>query len=264
MGLFRLAVAIRQAKTLTRYLPGIGYEICAALAADGSFHVLMGSRSTDKGNKAIAEIQSASPSASIELCQLDVTSDNSIANAVKQVNATHGRVDVLINNAGVFSTDKDPRAAMREDFETNATSPAMMTSAFAPLLRKSKTPRLIYVSSILGSIGVQSDPKGPAAAVPAQPYRMSKAALNMLVANVSYHHAKDGFKCFAFCPGYVTTDLGGTRKYKEENGGGDARISGQGVLKIASGHRDQEAGKFLHCGLIGTSPTKEADGQYPW
>lgn len=239
---------------------GIGYEICVALAAAGNFHVLLGSRSIDKGKKAISDLKDSNSSASISLLQLDVTSDDSIRNAVEHTESTYGRLDCLINNAGIISSNNNPREAMRETFETNSISPALMTTAFADLLRKSPLPRLIYVSSSLGSITIQSDISNPTSAVPYPPYRMSKAALNMLVANTAFTYAKDGFKCFAFCPGYVISDLAGQREFKEKTGAGDPMISGQGVLKIAQGLRDGEAGLFLHCGLSGP----EGDGVFPW
>ena len=205
----------------------------------------MGSRSLEKGHKAIASIQSSTPGAAISLVQLDITSDASIAAAVAEVKAQHGHLDVLINNAGVCPTDFS-RSALRDCLETNAISPAVVTEAFAPILLQSTAPRVVYVSSVLGSISQRCDPTTQAYSSDYKVYRTSKAALNMLVACDAWQY-EGKMKVFAYCPGYVITDLAGQRAEKEKAGHAKSPDgSARGLLNIADGKRDDEHGMFLH------------------
>ena len=109
---------------------------------------------------------------------------------------------------------------------------------------------------MLGSIGLRSDVGIPARQEDYKAYRISKAALNMLVACDAWEYQKDGIKVFAFCPGYVVTDLAGMRQAKVEQGAPTGEGSARGLLDIADGKRDADAGKFLH--------NRGDDGLYPW
>ncbi|ETN41073.1 uncharacterized protein HMPREF1541_03008 [Cyphellophora europaea CBS 101466] len=234
---------------------GIGLAACQLFATKSDYHCIMASRSLDKGKKALESIQSSNPSGTVSLVQLDVTSDDSIAAAVEEVKAKHGRLDVLINNAGICPVEFS-RTLLRDCLETNTISPAVVTEAFAPLLLKSSSARLIYVTSALGSIEKRSDPTDFAYDAPYKAYRISKAALNMLVACDAYEY-KGQIKTFAFCPGFVITDLAGMREEKEQ--GGVAKSpdgSARGLLAIAEGKRDEENGRFLH--------DEEPGNLYPW
>lgn len=225
---------------------GIGLETCSVLAHQPNTHVLLGSRSLEKGNKALADIQAKSPQGSISVVQLDVDSDASIAQAVKQVEDAHGKLDTLINNAGICPVEVS-RDLFRATFDTNCTSPALVTEAFAPLLRKSKTtPRVIYVTSVLGSVSARADPNDPVRSQPYKIYRMSKAATNMLALSDACEYEKDGFRVFAYCPGLVATDLAGLREAKLKWGAPGPEKSAQGLLAICNGEQDQNAARFLH------------------
>ena len=234
---------------------GIGFETCALFASQPQYHVIMGSRSLEKGQIALTQIQSRNPAGSISLVQLDITSDSSIDAARKSVESQWCHLDILINNAGICPLTFD-RKILRETLETNAVSPALVTEAFIPLLKKASHARVIYVSSVLGSIGVRSDADSQAYNEDYKAYRISKAALNMLVACDAWQYEKDGIKVFAFCPGYVVTDLAGMRKAKMDHGVPTPEGSARGLLDIAEGKRDADAGKFLHI--------KNGDGLYPW
>ena len=235
---------------------GIGLAACQLFAKQPDYHCIMGSRSLEKGQKSLAWIQSSNPSGGISLVQLDITSDSSIAAAVKEVQATHGYLDILINNAGVCPSDFS-RAVLRDCIDTNAISPAMVTHAFAPLLLKSiATPRVIYVSTALGSIQKRGDPNDIAYDAVYKVYRTSKAALNMIAACDAWEY-KDKMKVFAYCPGYVITDLSGEREAKEKAGIAKSPDgSARGLFAIAEGKRDEETGKFLHDEQVGEL--------YPW
>jgi NAD(P)-dependent dehydrogenase (short-subunit alcohol dehydrogenase family) len=214
-----------------------------------------------KGESALKSITSANSKASISLVQLDITDDASIAAAIKSVTSSHGSLDVLINNAGICPETMD-RKILQETFEVNAVSPALVTQAFAPLLLKAKDPRVIYVSSVLGSITQRSDPRGVSYQADFKVYRMSKAALDMLVACDAWEY-KDKIKVWGFCPGYVITDLAGHRESKKQQGiaiGPDT--SARGLRSIVLGKRDQEAGTFVYGG--GSAEGDPKAGVYPW
>ena len=234
---------------------GIGLAACMLFASQPNYHCIMASRSLEKGQKALESIQSSDSSSAISLVQLDITSNNSIAKAVEEVKAKHGHLDVLVNNAGVCPMEFS-RSVLRDCLETNAISPALTTQAFAPLLLQSSTPRVIYVSSALGSIQMRCDPKSIAYNEAYKVYRTSKAALNMLAACDAWEY-KDKMKVFAFCPGYVITDLAGQREEKEKAGiAKSPEGSARGLLAIAEGKRDEENGLFLH--------DEKAGELYPW
>jgi NAD(P)-dependent dehydrogenase (short-subunit alcohol dehydrogenase family) len=234
---------------------GIGLAACQLFAAQPNYHCIMASRSLDKGQKALSSIQSSNINITVSLVQLDVTSDASVTAAVKEIESQQGHLDILINNAGICPTDFS-RSILRDCLETNAVSPALVTQAFAPLLLKSSAPRVIYVSSALGSITKRSNSKEGAYDQAYKAYRISKAALNMLAACDAWEY-EGKVKVFAYCPGFVITDLAGQREIKER--GGIAKSpdgSARGLLAIAEGKRDEENGLFLH--------DEKAGEVYPW
>ena len=85
----------------------------------------------------------------------------------------------------------------------------------------------------------------------------------MLVANDTWRYEKDGFKCFAYCPGYVVSDLAGGREAKVKVGAGSPAESAQGILNIVNGHRDADVGKFVY-GTCGGAMARTEEGVYPW
>jgi NAD(P)-dependent dehydrogenase (short-subunit alcohol dehydrogenase family) len=226
-------------------------------ASSPSYHVIVGSRSVEKGEKALSELKAQNPKGTLSLVQLDVTDQTSIANAVATVEKEFGRLDVLINNAGIVTQKKTLIDQLRDAFETNTLGPAVVTDSFKPLLLKSKNARLIYVSSGLGSIAKRSNPNDPFAALKEYPYHMSKAALNMLMACDYAVLGPQGVKAWTYCPGYVVTNLTGTgekgRQERIANGAGSPRDSANGLLAIIEGKRDADVGKFVH-----------QDGLYEW
>lgn len=234
---------------------GIGLYTCSLLASLPAYHVIMGSRSIEKGQKAIAEIKSQYPNSSISSVKLDIDSDDSIAAAVDEVKSRFGRLDILVNNAGICPLDFS-RTILREALETNTISPAMVTREFAALLGKSSDPRIIYISSRLGSITLRFDPNSQAWNEDYKSYRISKAAMNMLVACDTWEYGKKGYKVFAYHPGYVLTDLANMREEKSKKGVATPESSARGILAIVQGKRDSEVGGFLH--------GEEAGLQLPW
>lgn len=220
--------------------------------AKGTYHILIGARSIEKGNAAVKELQSQGYEGTCEVLQIDQTDDDSIAAAAKQVESTHGRLDVLINNAAIAS-EEHTREAMISNLNTNASGPYFVTHAFRPLLQKTKasTARVIQVSSGMGSVSIKLDHSNWIAPIPALPYRASKAALSMVTAQLVFEFKDDNIKFFTVCPGFTVSNLGPQNKV--ENGAKPTDEAVRPLLKIVAGERDDEATKFLH-----------ADGQYDW
>lgn len=155
---------------------GIGYELSSQLMAQ-SHHVLLGSRSASKGEKAISSLEAMNHPGSVELLVLDVGSPDSVTAAAENVAARHGRIDALVNNAAVamFPDGTPVHEQMEAAFRTNAIGPQMMGDAFAPLLEKSiTTPRIVNVSSGAGSIGTRLKPDATMYKMSAPQYRATK------------------------------------------------------------------------------------------
>ncbi|KAF9876402.1 hypothetical protein CkaCkLH20_06345 [Colletotrichum karsti] len=188
---------------------GIGYEIAKRLASEHpDYHVYMTGRRKDAIEKAAAELRSAG--LDVEPMVLDVTSDDDIAAAVEQVRSKYGRIDVIINNAGICIPDpKDPvRQRLKHIFDTNIFGAVALTEAFMPLLEKStKTRRVVMVSSGLGSLQVRTDPNiGPNRDF--LEYGASKAALNhACLTFASRHYGDNSWKFNTCCPGYCATNM---------------------------------------------------------
>ncbi|KAF2845225.1 NAD(P)-binding protein [Plenodomus tracheiphilus IPT5] len=231
---------------------GIGLDTVKYLVkASASNHIIIGARSVQRGEAVLRDISTTRPAGSLSVVQLDADSDDSIAAAVTLLSADFPHLDVLINNAGICPEgpeDQWPtREQLRATFETNVYGPTILTSQLVPLLKKSTHPRIINVSSGMGSIAMMSDHNGAFVGAKYPGYRMSKSALNMLTA-YQYYHLKsegEGFKIWTYCPGYVVTDFGRDRKAREDMGLESSETSAQGILEIVEGKRDGEVGAFI-------------------
>jgi NAD(P)-dependent dehydrogenase (short-subunit alcohol dehydrogenase family) len=245
---------------------GIGLDTTIYLAADSpDHHIIMGARNPAKAEAKLSEVQAKNPKATLSFVQLDQNDDNSISAAAKKIEQDYGRLDVLVNNAGVCPENNTQewttRDTLRATFETNVYGPMILTEALIPLLKASKNAMIINVTSGLGSItgmDADMDPSNPlkmyqSAKVPG--YRMSKAALNMLTVYQNLHLREFGIKTWAYCPGFVTTDLQNDRADREALSWCESsETSAQGILDIVRGERDGEVGGFV---------TKRG-GAYPW
>lgn len=229
---------------------GIGLDSAKFLAkASANNHIIIGARNPTKGQTVLKDLQSQNLSGSFSLLSLDQDSDDSINAAAKTLEQDFGRLDVLINNAGICPEDRDTgppsRDIMRRTFETNVFGATILTTALIPLLRKSSAPRIINVSSTMGSISMLSN--NPAAPdVPAfWGYRMSKSAMNMMTAYQHSQLKQHGIKVLSYCPGYVATDLGRDREDRVDNGVDSSETSAVGIVEIVEGERDEHVGGFV-------------------
>lgn len=189
---------------------GIGYHIVRRLAEHG-IHVYLGARDVARGRAAAAAL--GERGLDVESIALDVTDAASAAAAADRVDRTHGRLDILVNNAAVTS-GLDPASAvtvadLRRTFDTNVFGVATVTNALLPLLRRSRAPRIVNVSSAMGSIALIADPGVEVTKSNQAAYQVSKAAVNALTVLYANELHPDGIKVNAVCPGYRATELNG-------------------------------------------------------
>ncbi|MBP2340651.1 NAD(P)-dependent dehydrogenase (short-subunit alcohol dehydrogenase family) [Saccharothrix coeruleofusca] len=193
---------------------GIGYEIAAGLGALG-YRVGVGARDDVRRETAVEKLRAAGVDAFG--VPLDVTSDQSAAQAAELVQRQAGKLDALVNNAGIsgeLSQDwtQDPTALdldlVRTVVETNVLGVIRVTNAMLPLLRRAASPRVVNVSSSVGSLTWQSDPNvdvGPVMAA----YAPTKSFLNAVTVQYARWLADTNILVNAACPGLVATDFTG-------------------------------------------------------
>ncbi len=186
---------------------GIGKETAKQLGKLG-FKVFIGSRDFERGQAAANELKALGIQA--EALQLDVTSQSSVDAAIAAIEKKEGHLDVLVNNAGIVAErsttlDTTDIAKVEATMQTNFFGPLRVLKSAQRLLEKSKSPRVVNVSSSLGSLTFSSDKDSPYKDFLTFGYNCSKAALNMLtvVAAGSFNKARVN----AVCPGYVATDI---------------------------------------------------------
>ncbi|GAA1766163.1 SDR family oxidoreductase [Nocardioides hankookensis] len=186
---------------------GIGYEIAAGLARLG-FRVGVGARDAGRRDEAVAKLQAEG--LDVFGVPLDVTDDASVAAAATLVEA-EGGLDVLVNNAAITGgMPQEPTqvsaAQVLEVVDTNVVGVIRVTNAMLPMLRRAASPRVVNVSSTVGSLTLQTaqaDAVGPISAA----YSPSKTYLNAVTIQYAKELAGTGVLVNAGCPGYVATDL---------------------------------------------------------
>jgi len=189
---------------------GIGLETARRLAELG-LTVLVGARDRGRGESAVATLRANSPD--VHLVLLDVADEADAARAAADVAARFGRLDVLVNNAGVAIgsglPSKQSVATMRELFATNLFGLVAVTQAFLPLLRKAPAARIVNVSSSLGSLRLAADHESVVSQQGAAlfGYSASKTAINAFTVRLANELRAKNIKVNSACPGYVATDL---------------------------------------------------------
>lgn len=192
---------------------GIGRAVSIQLARDHGYTVIIGSRKAAAGEALASELRSQGYQATS--VQLDLSSDESISAAVTTIDQQYGRLDVLINNAGVLldpAGGANPKLPTRElysrTFDTNVTGAACLTEALEPLLRKAAGgPRLVFVSSIMSSLTNATNRETLYYKFDYASYKCSKAALNMLALEYLRRLEDVGARVHIVCPGLVSTNL---------------------------------------------------------
>ena len=198
---------------------GIGFEICRQLARAG-LTVVLTSRGAAKGRSAVRTLREEG--LQVDHHVLDVTSPVGIKALAADLAKRYGRVDVLVNNAGVLIDPHGSRIAdsrpqtYHETLETNLLGPLLVIQALLPLIKKSGHGRIVNISSGLGRLATM-DVGSPA-------YRISKAALNALTAMLAAEVQGSGILVNAACPGWVRTSMGGPNAPFSAEEGADTAV----------------------------------------
>jgi len=204
---------------------GIGYEIAAGLGALG-WSVGVGARDEGRREAAAQKLREAGVDAFG--VPLDVTDDTSVAAAAALIEERAGRLDVLINNAGVTGgMPQEPTQVSPEQMqtvvETNVIGAMRVTNALLPLLRRSASPRIVNMSSTVGSLARQTAADGSTGPISGA-YSPSKTFLNAVTVQYAKELADTNILINLACPGYVATDLNGFRGFRSPEQGAQIAI----------------------------------------
>ncbi len=219
----------------------IGFETARALGRLG-YHVWLGSRDERRG--ALAADTLRSEQLDVRLLTIDVTDDDSVRAAFKTVEAADGKLDVLINNAGILGARENPGEQALRDIEkvyqTNVFAPIRVTQTFLPLLKAAGNANVVMVSSGLGSLTWLSDPTHPYYATNILGYNSSKTALNAVTVSLAKDLAKHRIKVNAADPGYTKTD------FNNHNGFRTVEQAADTIVWLAGLDADGPTGGFFY------------------
>jgi NAD(P)-dependent dehydrogenase (short-subunit alcohol dehydrogenase family) len=224
---------------------GIGFETARQLGQQ-QVTILLGARDAAKGEAAAAKLRGEG--LDVRALPLDVTDTVSIRRAVDNVAQEFGRLDILINNAGVMVDDQTKKVseqsldAWRTTFDTNVFGLVATTQAFLPLLRKSAAGRIVNLSSILGSNTLHSDPQSPIYDFKVPAYNVSKSAVNAYTVQLAYELRDTPIKVNAAHPGWVKTEMGGEGATMELPDGAKTSVA------LATLAADGPTGSYTHMG----------------
>jgi NAD(P)-dependent dehydrogenase (short-subunit alcohol dehydrogenase family) len=212
---------------------GLGRETARRLVEEGHT-VWVAARDPERGKAAADDLGA-------RFVALDVTDGDSVSTAAALIEAEHGGLDVLINNAGISGglvpVPEVSVADMRRVYETNVFGAVRVLQAFAPLLLRSSAPVVVNVSSGMGSIAVTTDPERLESGLIGLAYPSSKTALNMLTSQ--YAKAYPQMRINAVDPGYTSTDFNSHRGHKTIEAGAEA------IVRAALVGPDGPTGAFL-------------------
>ncbi len=220
----------------------IGFETARQLLQQG-YYVYLGSRDKQKGEQAVRQLQSEGLH-QVEVIEIDVDDIDSIKAAREVLGRKTQVLDVLINNAGIIgSMEQTPLetdiSLFKQVFETNFFGVIEVTQAFIDLLRQSPEPRIVNVTSGLGSLTLHNDPSWKYYQVKAACYVPSKAALNAYTIVLAYTLRDTPFKVNAVDPGYTATD------FNNHSGPGTVPDAAARVVKAAVLGPDGPTGQFF-------------------
>jgi len=216
--------SIKKVAVVTGANRGIGFETCRQLAKRG-MRVVLAARDERKGRAAAERLRKEE--LDVDSAPLDVSDDASVREFARHIAKTYGRVDVLVNNAGIMIDGESgggPAAAgvmqakvetLRRTMEVNVFGALRVTQALLPLMSKEGA-RIINVSSGMGQL---ADMNGGSPG-----YRMSKTALNALTRILADELKETGIRVDSICPGWVKTDMGGAGATRTPQQGADTIV----------------------------------------
>nr|OQO15750.1 hypothetical protein B0A51_15357 [Rachicladosporium sp. CCFEE 5018] len=266
----------KQTILITGANTGIGFEVVKALYnSDESYDILVGSRKLENAETAIAGLkkESSKDSSSLRPLVIDISSDDSIKKALDQVSKSHGKIDVLLNNAGggfdgkAQSGEMTLREAFNASWDVNVSGTHVLTHEAIPLLLKSSNPRLLFVTSGTSALSeterfdypplarLNASPEAgwpkPNTGNPVISYRSSKTGLNMLMREWAKTLKNDGVKVWAISPGFLATGLGGVgAEQLKKMGARDPSEGGQFIKDVIEGKRDEDQGKVIRATMV--------------
>jgi NAD(P)-dependent dehydrogenase (short-subunit alcohol dehydrogenase family) len=220
----------------------IGFEAARQLLQQG-YYVYLGSRNAQNGQQAVDQLK-AEGLTRVEPLVIDVTDGASITAAREALGQKTQVLDVLINNAGILGSPSQPAtsasvAMIKEVFDTNVFGVIEVTQAFIDLLRQSPEPRIVNVTSGLGSLTLHNDPTWKYYHVKGAAYQPSKAALNAYTIMLAYELRDTPFKVNAVDPGYTATD------FNHHSGPGTVQDAAARLVKAATLGPDGPTSQFF-------------------
>lgn len=220
----------------------IGLELVKQFSKKGLF-VYLGTRDLEKGQVVVDELNK-NGFENIKAIQIDVTNPDTILAAKNIVESEKGKLDILINNAGI--SGEFPQSALNTSikdiqnvFDTNFFGVISVTQAFLELLKKSKSPRISNITSGLGSLTLHSDPTWKYYNFKAASYVTSKAALNAYTIALAYELRELPFKVNAIDPGYTATD------FNHHSGPGSVESAAAFIIKHTFTDENAPTGQFF-------------------
>jgi NAD(P)-dependent dehydrogenase (short-subunit alcohol dehydrogenase family) len=227
---------------------GLGLETAKQLGEKG-VTVILAARQLKAAEEAAASLTAKGFTAFG--VQLDVTNATDRKAVVSYISDKFGKLDILINNAGVGPKDDDLYVNKAVEtsldefkyvFDTNVFSLVALTNDLLPLLKKSDAGRIVNLSSILGSLTVHSLPESPLTSFKRLSYNASKTALNMFTVHLAVELAGTKIKVNSAHPGWVQTELGGDQAQMQIPEGAKTSVD------LALIDADGPTGKFIHLG----------------
>jgi NAD(P)-dependent dehydrogenase (short-subunit alcohol dehydrogenase family) len=233
---------------------GLGFETARILGKQG-VTVIVGARELEKG-KAAADKLRGEGAKSVEAVRFDVNKAADHKEIYDYIAKKFGKLDILINNAGVLdeggkrppagapfnSTSFVSQENLRRTFETNFFQVVALTQTLLPLIKKAPAGRIVNLSSILGSLTLHADPKSPIYDKKGFAYDASKTALNAFTVHLAQELHNTPIKVNSAHPGWVKTEMGGDEAPMELAEGG--KTSAQ----LATLAADGPSGGFFHLG----------------
>ena len=226
---------------------GIGLETARQLGQTG-ITVVVAARSLAAATETAEKLKSEG--LDVVPVQLDVTKEADRSAAAKTISEKFGKLDILINNAGVGAEDgmfaaktvETTEAELQKVFGTNLFSVIAVTREFLPLLKKSAAGRIVNLSSILGSLTLHADPKSPIAGIKTFAYDASKSALNAFTIHLAAELKDTNIKVNSAHPGWVKTEMGTDQAPMEIVDGAKTSV------QLALIGPDGPHGRFIHLG----------------
>jgi len=233
----------------------IGLETAKQLSEKGLF-VYLGSRNLEKGEEVVKELNEKGFQ-NIKAIEIDVTNSESILKAKNMVENEQGKLDILINNAGILGINPQTASEtstkdIQEVFDTNFFGVINVTQTFLDLLKKSEQPRIINITSGLGSLTLHSDPNWKYYHVKGAAYGPSKSALNAYTIALAYELRESSFKVNVIDPGYTATD------FNHHSGPGSVESAASFIIKHTLTDENAPTGQYF------SNDIEDETGISPW